>query len=107
MPTFHRVYGVGGPHEATTLITVSVLLMSRLLNQQVDVGWTSDICERVRNVGDVKVTDEDGFRFIVMVKDINTIMIEEFLTNRVAGQLCFGPASRPASEPRFLLAYCH
>ena len=60
----HRVYGVGGPHKTTTLITVSVLLMPRLLNQQVDLSWTSDICDRAGNVGDVKVTDEDGFSLL-------------------------------------------
>ena len=32
--------------------------MPRLLIQQVDLSWTSDICERAGNVGDVKVTDE-------------------------------------------------
>ena len=33
--TSHRVYGVGGPHKTNTLITVSVLLLPRLPNQQV------------------------------------------------------------------------
>ena len=54
---FHRGYGVG-LHKTTTLITVSVLLLPRLPIQQVDLSWTSDICERAGNVGDVKVTDE-------------------------------------------------
>ena len=35
--------------------------MPRLLIQQVDLSWTSDICERAGNVGDVKVTDEGQF----------------------------------------------
>ena len=37
------------PHKTTTLITVSVLLMPRPLNQQAGSSWTSDICERSGN----------------------------------------------------------
>ena len=55
---FHRDCGVGGPHRTTTLITVSVLRMPRLQNQQVDLSWISDICDRADNVRSVKVTDE-------------------------------------------------
>ena len=99
-------YGVGGPHKTTTLITVSVL--PQLLDQQVDLSWTSEKRERAGNVGDVKVTDEDGFLLCsMMIKAMNTIMKEEFLTNRVAGQLFFSRASRPASESRIPPAYCH
>ena len=55
---FSPCYGVGGQHKTSTLFTVGVLLMPRLPNQQVDLSWTSDICERAGNVGDMKVTDE-------------------------------------------------
>ena len=57
-PAGSWIYGVGGPRKTTTLITVSVLLMPRLPIQQVDLSWTSDVCEGVGNVGDMKVTDE-------------------------------------------------
>ena len=42
------------------------------------------------DVGDVKVTDEDGLLSCsMMIKAMNTIMKERLLTNRVASQLCF------------------
>ena len=73
------------------------------------------------DVGDVKVTDEDGLLSCsMMIKTMNTIMKERFLTNRVADQLFSAFASRPASEigfqpldpgsqsaPRIRLANCH
>ena len=85
------MYGVGGPHRTTTLITVSLLPMPRPLIQQAGLSWTSDICERGGNcspekfmdLGDVKVTDED---------------VLLCWTNRVADQLLSVRPDRPAKS---------
>ena len=79
----------------------SRMLMPRLLNQQVGLSWTSDICERSGNVGDVKMTDEDGLLSCsMMIEAMNTIMKERLLTNRVAGQSCSSPCIQTGQRDR-------
>ena len=55
---------------------------------------------RGMDVGDVKVTDENGLLSCsLMIKAMNTIMKERLLTNRLASQFVFHPLppDRPAS----------
>ena len=58
------------------------------MNVHDDAPWKAPH-QKFMDVGDVKVTDEDGLLSCsMMIKAMNTIMKERLLTNRVAGQLC-------------------